>query len=258
MKSAAVAGRLAVETQSSADWQNVTRVAVVAHSSKMIPLHPALITSKPALLPDYSARYSILALKDGVFAFDVSGRIWPIHITLLGRHCECVRGMPNSWSPYLHIPLILMGLQKRSYPTGEHTLQSYRCTPLTSHTNDFSPGQAVETHLSCGHGYIKTVIPVAMLSAAICEAGRAAYASGAYLTACTLSRQLLSHHIGYFRLQKSASQYTWGACGDPGNFTSGNRGCAIMPLGKMHFCLLANVRDSLQPSESHNETLPCR
>ena len=78
MKSAAVAGRPAVVTQLSVDWQNVTRVAVVAHSSKMRPLHPALIISKPALLPDYCARYSILALiKDDNFASDVSGGIWP-------------------------------------------------------------------------------------------------------------------------------------------------------------------------------------
>ena len=78
MKSAAVAGRPAVVTQLSVDWQNVTRVAVVAHSSKMRPLHPALIISKPALLPDYRARYSILALdNDGNFASDVSGGIWP-------------------------------------------------------------------------------------------------------------------------------------------------------------------------------------
>ena len=106
MKSAAVAGRLAVETQSSADWQNVSRVAVVAHSSRMRPLHPALIISKPALLPNYGARYSIPALRDGLSASQVSGGIWPIHSTLLGRHSACARGMPNSWSPYLRIPLL--------------------------------------------------------------------------------------------------------------------------------------------------------
>ena len=66
-----------METQLSADWQNVTRVAIVAHSSKLRPLHPAFIISKPALLPNYHAQYSIQALKDGNFASDVSGEIWP-------------------------------------------------------------------------------------------------------------------------------------------------------------------------------------
>ena len=66
MKSAAVAGRIAVEMQCSADWQSVTTAAIVAHSSKMRPLHPALIISKPALPRNYTAWDSALVLYGGI------------------------------------------------------------------------------------------------------------------------------------------------------------------------------------------------
>ena len=87
-------------------------------------------------------------------------------------------------------------------PIGPH---HWPLTPTTSRKVKLS-----KHTLSRGHGYIETVIPVAMLSAAICEAGRAAAcASGGYLTACTLSRQLLAHHWLLLLLEFSSPLPRW-------------------------------------------------